>query len=193
MSGNHNKFHIQMQRTPLILCVALLTKGLDLPAAPVKAAPASAEQLRSEFEQAIKSSDTNAIKTLLYNWQAVSDETNSMGFENITHNFFGATIEGVTLGPLNPGEDYSKPEQMEVADGIFLFTPNLTASGIIHVKSQSADTNDSPSDMELPYGETNHVFYLRDTIMQKIPKTKANGTPVPGDAQPTKRTSQASP
>ncbi len=133
-------------------------------------APASAEQLRSEFETALKTSNTNAIESLLYNWQGISDETNSMGFQNIINNLFGSTIESVKLKPLDPNEDYAAGDKMETDSGLLMFVQNLPAVGIIDVKSQSADTNDSPDDIEFTYGSTNNAFYLRDTMMQQVPR-----------------------
>ena len=97
-----------------------------------------------------------------------------MGFQDITRNLLGANLDGkiesVKLGSLEPFKDYSKIEQMETDDGFFVFTPNLVAIGVIEVKVQPADTNDTPWIKEFTYGSTNKFFYLRDTVMQKVSK-----------------------
>jgi len=153
---------------------ALLLVGLGLPVAGGQTAPASAEQLRSQLETVLKTGDTNALKSLIYDWQHVTEATNSMVYEDITQNLLGpnlgGTIQSVQLGSLEKSEDYSKAERMETEDGILIFTPNLTALGIIAVKVKPADTNDTPWAKELVYGATNNAFYLRDTLMQKLPK-----------------------
>jgi len=163
-----------MKNLLLFICLSFFLSISGLQHAAGKDAPTSDEQLRSEFETALKVGDTNAIKSLLYNWQSLPDETNSMAYQDITQNLMGANLDGkiesVKLGALKPLKDYSKVEQMETDDGLLILTPNLAAVGVIEVKVQPADTNDTPWIKELVYGNTNKVFYLRDTVMQKVAK-----------------------
>jgi hypothetical protein len=142
----------------------------------LSAAPTSAEQLRSEVETALKTSDTIALKLLL-NLHGISDETNSCKLDFFIQNFFGSKIESVKLGSLHPNEDHNG-DKVETDDGLAFFNPSIPAIGIIRVKSQSADTNDSPSEMELAYGSTNNAFYLCDTVIQKVPRSALKEIPL---------------
>jgi hypothetical protein len=148
------------------LACALALSLLILPG--LRAAPASAEQLRSEFEAALKAEDTNAIASL-YDWRDVSDESKSGQIENVTSMLCGGKIESVKLTPLS--SDYSDEDEMETDDGLCIVHKNIPAVGLIEVKAQPADANDSPTDMEIPYGKTNNTYCFSAVVMDKIPRS----------------------
>src|SRR5438552_4248800 len=86
-----------MKYTVLILCLNLLVSVSSAIAADP---PASAEELRSQLESALKAKDRNAIKAL-FNQRGVSEEEKS--FDEITFDDLvkpDTSIKSVTLSPL---------------------------------------------------------------------------------------------
>jgi hypothetical protein len=61
-----------MKHTIAIVCLILLITTAGLSSVLAEGAPTSAEQLRNEFESALKAKDTNSLMQLFY-WQGVSD------------------------------------------------------------------------------------------------------------------------
>ena len=161
-----------MKRTLFIICLGFLIAVFGLQSAFAKDPPISAEQLRSEFEAALKAKDTNAVMSL-YNWRGVSDEAKSSQIETVTINFFDQKIENVKLIPLT--SNYSAEDEWETDNGLVIFNPNIPTIGMIEVKSQPANTNIYPHDdgsvMSFPYGKTNNAFYFVGAVMQKVPRT----------------------
>ena len=164
-----------MKTLSCTLGISLLITLLGQQTAPSKDAPASAEQLRSKFEAALKAKDTNAIASL-YDWQGVSNEDKWGQIGNIASFFFDDKIESVKLAPLSP--DFSDEDIMETDDGLVIIHKNIPAIGLIEVKSQPTDTNDSPTEMKIPYGKTNNIFYFSAVVTEKIPRSALKEKPL---------------
>jgi hypothetical protein len=121
-------------------------------------APTSAEQLRSEFETAIKAKDTNAIFALV-NWKGVSAEMKSeMADEMDT-----SGLINVKLLPLPA--DYQLTNEL---NGVRYF-PNVQVVGLLGVNYTNQDSTG-----QIPYGESEGAFYIAGTVQETF------------DAHPTK-------
>lgn len=138
-------------------------------------APTSAEQLRSEFEAALKAGDTNAFLSL-FNWDGVSNSMN-LYLSTTIHSWSEFRSRYPTnqlhafawLHPLP--DDY---ETEGVINGI-RYGPNVSVVGMMQ-GSLSVDDNGTNTgwDAEFPYGEKSGGFYFAGTTTEKIyePKTK---------------------
>jgi hypothetical protein len=119
----------------------------------VASSPTSAEQLRSEFEAALKAKDTNAVLALV-NWKGVSDTMKSD-----TSGQMGDTISqgvaGVKLLPL-PADQQLTNEM----DGVRYF-PNVHVLGLINVESAEKGNGS-----QIPYGESNGGFYIAGVVQE---------------------------
>ena len=122
-------------------------------------APTSAEQLRAEFESALKAKDTNAILSLV-NWNGVaaemkSDLTQEMG------EAAGSTVASVKLLPLS--SDYQPTNEL---NGVRYY-PNVHVQGMIEVTFQAKKVENTqiPSE-EIPFGESNGAFYIAGTVQE---------------------------
>jgi hypothetical protein len=129
--------------------------------------PTSAEQLRSEFEAALKAGDTNTIFSL-YNWDGVSD-----GMRKLpafwTSNFLKilsqlSTNKMRVFAVLRPLPDDFETEA--IRNGV-RYRSNVALVGMISGYLPGWG-------VQIPYGETNGAFYLAGTTTEKIyePKTK---------------------
>ena len=113
-------------------------------------APTSAEQLRTEFEMAMKANDTNAILALV-NWKGVSAEMKSeMADEMDT-----SGLVSVKLLPLPA--DYKLTNEM---NGVRYF-PNVHVLGFLSVNY----TNQAITG-QIPYGESGGVFCIAGTTQE---------------------------
>jgi len=117
------------------------------------AAPTSAEQLRSEFEAAMKAKDTNALLALV-NWKGVSAEMKSEMIEEDTADDTAAFV-GVKLLPLPA--DYQLTNEL---DGIRYF-PNVHVVGFLGVNYKDQNTTG-----QIPYGESDGGFYVAGTVQE---------------------------
>ena len=126
-------------------------------------APTSAEQLRSEFEAAMKANDTNAILALV-NWRGVSAEMKSEMVDEM--DTLGLT--SVKLLPLSA--DYQLTNEL---DGVRYF-PNVHVVGFLGVSYTNQETTG-----QIPYGESGGAFYIAGTVQETF------------DAHPTKSVSLA--
>ena len=79
------------------VCLSFLIAVLGLHSVLGKDAPASAEQLRSEVESALKAKDKDAILSL-FNWQAVSAEMRSFHSQMISE-LLKKDVKSVKLSP----------------------------------------------------------------------------------------------
>jgi hypothetical protein len=125
--------------------------------------PTSAEQLRSEFEAALRTKDTNAIVSLIY-WKDVSEKGKSIDTQEaasmVTHE-----IVSVQLA--------SWPTNLSLENefnGIH-YKPNLQVIGMIKVKF--ADKQGAVG-AELPYGKTGDAFLMAATVEEKSAAVSTN-------------------
>jgi uncharacterized protein (TIGR03435 family) len=125
-------------------------------------APASAEQLRSKLEAALKAKNKNAVLSLV-NWQGVSEDMKSMITEEDA-DMVKQDIAGVKLLPLPA--DFQPTNEM---NGI-RYMPNVIVVGIIDV-----EFTEKGNAVQMPYGTKDGIFYLASTIEEKtvMPATKA--------------------
>jgi hypothetical protein len=144
------------------------------------AAPTSAEQLRSEFEAALKAGDTNAILSLV-NWQGVSNKTN--GYVNILTEKLSAFLLKYKC-PTNSIHTtvYLQPmRENEEAEGVvngFCYRPNVSVKGMIQFDLSVLDNGTNVGDgAQIPYGETNGFYYLAGIIAEKLYEPKVKETP----------------
>lgn len=145
--------------------------------APANPPPTSAEQLRSEFEAALKVGDTNAILSL-YNWDGVSN-----GMKKMRDVAFHGLAEFLAKYPTNEMHTFVRLrplrdgyEMESVSDGI-RYRPNVSVAGMIQGTLSVDDHGTNTSwGMEIPYGEKNGGFYFAGATTEKIyePKVKEN-------------------
>jgi hypothetical protein len=126
-------------------------------------APTSAEQLRSEFEAAMKADDTNAILALV-NWRGVSAEMKS----EMVGEMDTSGLVSAKLLPLPA--DYQLTNEL---DGVRYF-PNVRVVGLLGVNYTNQDAAG-----QIPYGESGGTFYIAGTVQETF------------DAHPTKSVSLA--
>lgn len=113
-------------------------------------APTSAEQLRSEFETAMKANDTNAILALV-NWRGVSAEMKSEMVDEID-------TSGLISAKLLPlPTNYQLTNEL---NGVRYF-PNVHVVGFLGVNYTNQDTTG-----QIPYGENGGVFYIAGTVQE---------------------------
>jgi hypothetical protein len=113
-------------------------------------APTSAEQLRSEFETAMKANDTNAVFALV-NWKGVSAEMKSeMADEMDT-----SGLISVKFLPLPA--DYQLTNEL---NGVRYF-PNVHVVGLLGVNYTNQDATG-----QIPYGESGEEFYIAGTVQE---------------------------
>jgi hypothetical protein len=129
---------------------------------PTNQPPTSAEQLRSEFEAALRAKDTNAIVSLIY-WKDVSDKGKSFDTQEaadmVTHQIVGVQLES---WPTNlPVENDFK--------GIH-YKPNLQVIGMLKV--DFADQQGGVG-AHLPYGKIGDAFLMAATIEEPLAATPA--------------------
>ena len=133
--------------------------------------PTSAEQLRSEFEAALKAKDTNAVLALV-NWKGVSDKMKPDIIDQMTGMVMPKTVS-VNLLPLSA--DYQPTNEM---NGIRYF-PNVHVLGQINV-----ETTEKGNTSQIPYGESNGGFYIagvaQETFDAHAKKTICLGISVMG-------------
>ncbi len=125
--------------------------------------PTSVEQLRSEFEAALRAKDTNAIVSLIY-WKDVSDKGKSIDMQEaasmVTHEIVSVQLAS---WPTNrPLED--------VVNGI-RYQPNLRVMGMINVKF--ADKQGAVG-AELPYGKAGGLYLMAATVEDKSATVSTN-------------------
>jgi hypothetical protein len=114
-------------------------------------APTSAEQLRSEFEAAMKAKDTNTVLSL-FNWQGVSDKLKSSMSRQIAY-MVNQDVASVNLLPL-PADRKLTNE----LDGVRYY-PNVRVEGLIDIES-TAKGNSS----QINYGNSGGTFYIAGTL-----------------------------
>lgn len=139
-----------MEYQSSIICLSFLIAITGLQSAQAKDAPASAEQLRSEFEAALKAKDTNAVFSLI-NWKGVSAEMKSETVEEMA-GIVKPDVASVKLLPLPA--DYQPTNEL---DGIRYF-PNVHVQGLIDVES-----TEKGNAVTIPYGEYGGAFYIAGT------------------------------
>ena len=126
-------------------------------------APTSAEQLRSEFETALKAKDTNAMMSLIY-WKNVSENGKSIQAQEIadmvTHDIVSVELASwPTNLPLE--NDYN---------GIH-YKPNLKVIGMVNVKFANKQ---GAVGSQMPYGQAGDSFLVAATIGEKSAAASTN-------------------
>jgi hypothetical protein len=126
-------------------------------------APTSAEQLRSEFETALKAKDTNAVLSLI-NWQGISDDVKKVMQTEIS-SMCQREVTNVSLIPIN--------HPLEFEGGGFHYKPNVSVVGAIRVQFQPAN-KDAAAETEVNYGKMDGEFYIAGSTKEKLtePTTK---------------------
>jgi hypothetical protein len=154
-----------------IFCLGFLIAVVGLQSASGKDAPTSAEQLRSEFEAALKAKDTNAVLFLI-NWKGVSTEMKSESVKEMA-DMVEPDVASVKLLPLPT--DYQPTNEL---NGVRYF-PNVHVLGLIDV--QSKKEGDAS---QIPYGESGGAFYIagvvRETFNSHAKKSTSLGVMVMG-------------
>jgi hypothetical protein len=139
-------------------------------------APTSAEQLRSEFEAALKAKDTNAVLALV-NWKSVSDKMKPEIIDEMTGMVMPKAVS-VNLLPLPA--DYQPTNEM---DGVRYY-PNVHVLGQINV-----ETTEKGNASQIPYGESGGIFYIAGVVQETFDahatKSKSLGLSVSGLFSPT--------
>ena len=158
--GRGSVFRLRMQNsmkyTIAFFCSILLITTAGLPSVLAEGVPTSAEQLRSEFETALKAKDTNSLMQLIY-WQGVSDGMKTMVGTEIA-NLSKTDFVAVKLLPLPVG--FQATNEL---NGI-RYGPSVTVIGLIDVEFAKAGNS-----MQLPYGKSGDAFYVSCTVEEKIP------------------------
>jgi len=126
-------------------------------------APASAEQLRSKVESAVKAKDTNAMLALIY-WKDVSEKGKSIETQEIgvmvTNDVVSVQLESWPADlPLE--NDYN---------GIH-YKPNLKVIGMVNVKFANKQ---GAVGSEMGYGQIDNTFLIAATIEEKSATVSTN-------------------
>jgi hypothetical protein len=126
-------------------------------------APTSAEQLRSEFEAALKAKDTNAVLSLIC-WKDVSEKGKAVETREVA-DLVTHEIVSVQLAPwpadLPLENDYK---------GIH-YKPNLQVIGMINIKFANKQ---GAVGSEMAYGQTGGTFLIAATIEEKSAVVSTN-------------------
>jgi hypothetical protein len=114
--------------------------------------PTSAEQLRSQFEAALRAKDSNAVLSLIY-WKGVSGTMKSETSQEWSGPY--QDVASVKLLPLPA--DYQLTNEL---NGIRYF-PNVHVLGLISVESTVKGNA-----AQIPYGESEGAFYIAGTAQE---------------------------
>ena len=126
--------------------------------------PTSAEQLRSEFETAMKDNDTNAVLSLV-NWKGVSDQMKSDVSMQLVF-MAGHGVASVKLLPLPTDRQLTNE-----FNGVHYY-PNVHVKGLIDVEFTAKGNN-----AQIPYGESGGIFYIAGTVQETF-DAHAKSTPL---------------
>jgi len=154
-------------RTPLIvtsLLALLMTAALLIwlfagNAKHTYTSPTSAEQLRGEFESALKAKDVNGIIGMFY-WQGVSDDFKSQTSQEISE-LVKHEWTAVRLAPFPA--DYQATIE---ANGV-RYHPSVPVIGWVVV-----DALPKGNTAQYQYGKSGDTFYLSRNVQEKIAETK---------------------
>ena len=154
-------------RTPLIvtsLLAILITAALLLwlfngNAKYKYTSPTSAEQLRGEFESALKAKDVNGIIGMFY-WQGVSDDYKLQAIQEIGA-LVNAEWTAVRLAPFPA--DYQATIE---ANGV-RYRPSVPVIGWVVV-----DALPKGNTAQFQYGKSGDTFYLSCNVQEKIADPK---------------------
>jgi hypothetical protein len=152
-----------MKPAIFIIWLSLLIMFSGVPSSLGKDPPSSAEQLRTEFEAALKAKDTNAVLAL-FNWEGVPENlTFKLGHETADL-FTHESISSVKLIALPPNLQLTND-----VDGI-RYKPNIPVAGMVDIEFP-----EQGNARQLPYGKSGKHFYIANTLKEKIatPATKS--------------------
>lgn len=147
-----------MKNGTSLIVAAIMTSLLLGCSQCVSAAPASAAQLRSEVESALKAKDANALLGL-FDWQGVSDKMKTM-MSTMLAEMPKREWTAVRLAPL-PADFQATNE----VNGI-RYRPSVPVVGWVVV-----DFKPKGNSMQLPYGKKGDTYYLSCNVEEKIPGT----------------------
>lgn len=142
-----------MKRILLFVCLNLV---IIASSALANNPPASAEQLRSQLESAIKAKDRKAIEALS-NERGVSDEMKSLDgmlFDDLVKP--DASIKSVALLPL------PKDFQLTNEVGGVRYIPNVSVVGLINVEFKEEGNS-----LQMSYGQKDGTFYIAGMVAEK--------------------------
>lgn len=142
------------------VCLSFLIAVLGLHSVLGKDAPASAEQLRSEVESALKAKDKDAILSL-FNWQAVSAEMRSFHSQMISE-LLKKDVKSVKLSPFPT--NFPSPWE----EGGVRYALNVHPVGVLEVKSAREDNS-----VPLPYGKKGDAFCIAGSTEEMIAPPEA--------------------
>jgi hypothetical protein len=132
-------------------------------------APASAEELRSRFEQGLRTASPAAIGAL-YNWNGVSERMKAFQLKPLESLASQPTNEmrvHVMLQPLPAGF-----ETESVRNGV-QHSPNVSLLGMVNGSLSYMDNGTNKSwGTQIPYGTQGEQFYLAGTIEKKVSAAK---------------------
>jgi hypothetical protein len=137
--------------SPVCLSFLIATYGQTLLFA--KDIPTSAEQLRSEFEAALKAKDAKAILAL-HNWKGVSAEMKSDMSEEAAE-MIKQGVVSVKLLPLPA--DYELTNEL---NGVRYF-PNVRVQGVLKVAAK-----EEGNEVQIPYGDSSGKYYIAGTVQE---------------------------
>ena len=136
-----------------------------LPTIFAKNAPASAEELRSRLESALKAKDKHAVSAL-FNWQGVSADMKSTE-DYLVGDLCSSDIAAVKLSPLPA--DFQPTNDLNGTR----YRPNVSVVGMIAV--EYAEKGNAVS---LPYGTKGGAYYLASTIEEKTATPAVKEKPI---------------
>jgi len=134
----------------LILATMMFAAPLPVLAGEAKKPPGTREELLQRFTDAAHAKDKNAIMGL-FDWQGVSPDVRAAQEYTVSFLFDQEELDSIALAPVP--ENYLLDQQV---NGVRVH-PNIPVLGIVDVKG-GGDAN--PTEIMIPYGETNAVFYL---------------------------------
>jgi hypothetical protein len=133
-----------------ILATMIFAAALTVLAGDAKKPPGTREELLRRFQDAANAKDKNAIMGL-FDWQGVSPDARAAQEYTVSFLFDQEELDSIALAPAS--ENYRLDQQ---ANSVRLH-PNIPVLGVVDVKC-GGDAN--PTEIMIPYGETNAVFYL---------------------------------
>ena len=134
----------------LILATMMFAAALPVLAGEAKKPPGTREELLQRFKDATNTKDKSAIMGL-FDWQGVSPDVRAAQEYTVSFLFDQEELDSIALTPVP--ENYSLDQQV---NGVRL-RPNIPVLGVVDAKC-GGDAN--PTEIIIPYGETNAVFYL---------------------------------
>jgi len=119
--------------------------------------PGTRDEFLKRFTQAANAKDKSAIMQM-FNWQGVSNDLRAAQEYTVSFLLDQEELDSVELAPVP--ENYPLRRQVH---GVRVH-PNIPVLGVVDAKC-GGDAN--PTEIMIPYGETNSAFYLAAAIEEK--------------------------